>query len=71
MVYAADSPASALLKILVHLKIDPKDLPSTLLLPAPSAIIPYTTNYLFNPLHTEANGARLEVERFPLDLRLI
>ncbi|TWH64166.1 RES domain-containing protein [Azomonas agilis] len=115
VVYAADSPASALLEILVHLEIDPEDLPSTLqlirielpdpaslaeaptlpedwrtnlaftrsvgdrflesrstlLLPVPSAIIPYTTNYLFNPLHIEANGVCLEVERFPLDLRLI
>lgn len=115
VVYTADSPASALLEILVHLEIDPEDFPSTLqlirielpdpvsraeapalpehwrtdqeltrslgdrfledrgalLLPVPSAIIPYTTNYLFNPLHAEASGACLEVERFPLDLRLV
>ena len=43
---------------------------SALLLPVPSAIMPSTTNYLFNPRHPQANSARLEVEDFTPDSRL-
>ncbi|AJE23921.1 RES family NAD+ phosphorylase [Azotobacter chroococcum] len=115
VVYAADSPAGAMLEVLVHLEIDPEDFPTTLqlirvelpdlvsraelpplpehwksdpevtramgdrfldgrsalLLPVPSAIIPCTTNYLFNPAHPEASGASIQAEKFPLDSRLI
>lgn len=115
VVYAADSPASAMLEVLVHLEIDPEDFPNTLqlirielpdsvslaeapslaehwrtdqestrrlgdhfldgrsalLLPVPSAIIPHTTNYLFNPAHPEASRACIQVERFVLDGRLL
>ncbi|MFD2405588.1 RES family NAD+ phosphorylase [Azorhizophilus paspali] len=109
VVYAAESPAGAMLEVLVHLEIDPEDFPATLqlirielpdpvslaelaplpenwksdpeatraigdrfldtrsalLLPVPSAIIPCTTNYLFNPAHPEASGASIRVEQFP------
>ncbi len=43
---------------------------SALLLPVPSAIMPRTTNYLFNPRHPQAHSARLEVEDFTPDSRL-
>lgn len=115
VVYAAASPAGAMLEILVHLEIDPEDFPSTLqlirielpeevaiaeppdladdwvgqieltrtlgdrflqeqgalILPVPSAIIPCTTNYLFNPNHADAATARISTEKFPLDTRLV
>lgn len=41
-----------------------------LLLPVPSAIIPSTVNYLFNPRHPEARGAIIQVEHFTPDTRL-
>lgn len=45
---------------------------SSLLLKVPSAIIPQTYNYLFNPMHPEANQARvIRVTSHPYDRRLI
>ncbi|MNC47069.1 hypothetical protein D3C75_961140 [compost metagenome] len=42
-----------------------------LLLPVPSAIMPHTLNYLFNPLHPGAGQAAIHAEPFNLDQRLI
>lgn len=42
-----------------------------LLLPVPSAIMPHTVNYLFNPLHPGAAKAVINAEPFNLDHRLI
>lgn len=45
---------------------------SSLLLKVPSAIIPQTYNYLYNPLHPDANQARIiRVTSHPYDRRLI
>jgi RES domain-containing protein len=44
---------------------------SELLLPIPSAIMPHTQNYLFNPLHIDSAKARVTVENFSLDSRLL
>ncbi|MBA1242490.1 RES family NAD+ phosphorylase [Pseudomonas japonica] len=41
-----------------------------LLLPVPSAVMPHTTNYLFNPLHPGAALATVTPEAFALDTRL-
>lgn len=41
-----------------------------LLLPVPSAIMPDTTHYLFNPRHPDAQAARVQASRFVLDPRL-
>ena len=116
VVYLADSPASAMLEVLVHLEIDAEDVPDnlkllrieipdsasmhnladhlpeqwednpahtralgdgwlaknqTLLLQVPSAIMPHTQNYLFNPMHAEASSAKVEVETLRLDGRLL
>jgi RES domain-containing protein len=43
---------------------------NALLLPVPSAIIPSTVNYLFNPRHPEAQSATIQVELFTPDSRL-
>lgn len=43
---------------------------SSLLYRVPTAIVPANCNYLFNPAHPEAPGARLEVFDFPADKRL-
>lgn len=115
VVYLADSPASAMLEVLVHLEIDTEDIPDnlrllrvdlpdetsietianlpgqweenvghtralgdawlaagdSLLLQVPSAIMPHTTNFLFNPLHLQAQQATLSVETLRLDGRLL
>src|SRR5690606_27987878 len=116
VVYLADSPASAMLEVLVHLEVDAEDVPDnlkllrieipdsasmqnladhlpeqwednpahtralgddwlaknqTLLLQVPSAIMPHTQNYLFNPQHAEAGLAKVEVETLKLDGRLL
>jgi len=115
VVYLAESPAAAMLEVLVHLEIDAEDVPDnlrllrvdvsddasrqtlaklparweesvqstravgdawlasgdTLLLAVPSAIMPHTTNYLFNPLHPEAAQATVTIERLWLDRRLL
>ena len=114
VVYLAASPAGAMLEVLVHLEIEPEDLPETmqllrielpdtvsqapmpslpqgwshdgeltrsignrflddgpaLLLAVPSAIIPSTVNYLFNPRHAQAHSATFEVISFTPDSRL-
>lgn len=44
---------------------------AALLLPVPSAIMPHTVNYLFNPLHAGAVEAVVSAEPFSLDQRLI
>jgi RES domain-containing protein len=44
---------------------------NSLLLKIPSAIVPFTSNYLFNPLHEDASLAEIEVGSFPLDERLL
>ena len=115
VVYLAESPAAAMLEVLVHLEIDAEDIPdnlrllrvdmpdnvsirqasplpeqweehveqtrtlggswlaegSSLLLAVPSAIMPHTTNYLFNPLHPEADQANVSVESLKLGRRLL
>ncbi|AJQ46509.1 RES family NAD+ phosphorylase [Pseudomonas putida] len=43
---------------------------SALLLPVPSAIMPSTINYLFNPRHAQAQRAKIQVEDFTPDSRL-
>jgi RES domain-containing protein len=117
IVYLADHPAAALLETLVHLEIDPDDLPSTYQLldveipdsvvvdairgsdlPAewrrdnaatqplgdrwlreqrtalsqvPSAITPFTANWLLNPKHPDAAAAKIvNVSSAPFDQRL-
>lgn len=115
VVYLAESPAAAMLEVLVHLEIDAEDVPdslrllrvdvpddascqavsdlpehwedhlvgtralgdawlaanATLLMKVPSAIMPHTDNFLFNPLHPEASQATLLVESLKLDHRLL
>ncbi|MBF7142605.1 MULTISPECIES: RES family NAD+ phosphorylase [Pseudomonas] len=44
---------------------------AALLLPVPSAVMPHTMNYLFNPLHPDAGSATVTAELFSLDSRLI
>jgi RES domain-containing protein len=44
---------------------------AALLLPVPSAIMPHSTNYLFNPLHPDAGHATVTAEVFSLDARLV
>ena len=117
IVHLAESPPAALLERLVHLEIDPDDLPRTYrllevdipdgtafdtvdenelandwhsvdattwaigdrwldagrtsLLRVPSAITPRTFNWLLNPTHPDAVGARIEtVIQAPFDQRL-
>ncbi|NBA93408.1 RES family NAD+ phosphorylase [Pseudomonas sp. R5(2019)] len=43
---------------------------TALLLPIPSAIMPHSQNYLFNPMHMESVKAVLSAETFTLDRRL-
>lgn len=114
--YLADSPATALLEVLVHFEMSIDELPdrftllrielpsspskacvekqlpenwhqqqhltrslgsqwlsegSALLLKVPTVIVPHNSNYLFNPRHPEASLAKLSVEQFPLDPRLV
>jgi RES domain-containing protein len=116
IVYLADHPASALLEVLVHLEVDPEDLPGsyqllavdvpdsipfqsiglqelaagwrdqpeltrdvgdrwlrekqTALLRVPSAIVPFTSNWLANPAHADIAVARIEgVFQVPFDSR--
>jgi len=115
VVYLAETPAGAMLEVLVHLEIDPEDIPDnlrlmrvevpesvsvlavqalpdgweelpeqtrrigsewleqgqSLLLDVPSAIMPHTTNTLFNPRHSEAAQATIIVETLHLDKRLL
>ncbi len=115
VVYLAESPAAAMLEVLVHLEIDAEDIPDnllllrvevaddtplqtsgvlpeqweenvahtrqigdswlsageTLLLAVPSAIMPHTTNYLFNPVHPAASTAAPSIESLRLDSRLL
>ncbi|MHC8314304.1 RES family NAD+ phosphorylase [Pseudomonas sp. LB3P31] len=44
---------------------------SALLLPVPSAIMPHSLNYLFNPMHIDSAKATIAAEPFRLDSRLI
>ncbi|WP_166367167.1 RES family NAD+ phosphorylase [Pseudomonas akapageensis] len=44
---------------------------SALLMPVPSAIMPHTLNYLFNPMHIDSTQAVLTGEVFKLDGRLL
>lgn len=118
IVYLADHPASALVEVLVHLEVDPEDIPvtyqllavdfpehlashaigdeelatswrdrpgltrplgdrwlregQTALLRVPSAIVPFTTNWLLNPAHVDAAHARIaEIVQAPFDRRLL
>lgn len=115
VVYLAETPAGAMLEILVHLEVDQEDFPETLqllkvdipddisvaalpplvtdwvgelsytkglgdaflkasealLMPVPSAIMPHSQNYLFNPMHMDSAKAILTGELFKLDSRLI
>lgn len=43
----------------------------SLLMKVPSAIMPHTNNFLFNPLHPQAQKATLSVETLRLDRRLL
>ena len=43
----------------------------SLLLQVPSAIMPHTTNFLFNPLHPQARLATLSVQTLQLNHRLL
>ena len=118
IVYLAETPADALLEVLVHLEVLESILPDSYqllkatvadtvsrdrlevsaltagwedetsltrrqgdrwlreagsaLLAVPSAIVPETWNWLFNPAHTDAPGIRIEWNRrFPYDGRLL
>ena len=115
VVYLADTPAGAMLEVLVHLEIDPDDFPDnlrlirvelpddvakrsvsdlpdlwedqklltqaigdawlqaneSLLLTVPSAVMPHTNNFLFNPMHPDAAKANVIVETLRLDRRLL
>ena len=44
---------------------------NSLLMEVPSAIMPHTHNFLFNPLHSQASQAMLSVETLRLDRRLL
>ncbi|MCY1185685.1 hypothetical protein D9M71_100960 [compost metagenome] len=44
---------------------------AALLMPVPSAIMPHTLNYLYNPLHIDSTHAVLTCEVFRLDRRLL
>lgn len=118
IVYAASSPASALLEVLVHLELAdldalpdayqllmievPDDLTvvtlekadldsewlvreditrsagdawlgeaNSAVLAVPSAIVPYTQNYLINPAHSDAGQIRVVAQdHYPFDARL-
>ncbi|WP_066455969.1 RES family NAD+ phosphorylase [Castellaniella caeni] len=115
IVYLTETPASAMLEVLVHLEIDPEDVPeqlrlmrihipdalvtsqdalslpddwperqaltqqigdtwleegATALLRVPSAIMPHTDNWLFNPSHPLSGQATLSIETLQLDQRL-
>jgi RES domain-containing protein len=117
-VYLSDHPASALVEVLVHLEVDPEDLPNayqllavdvadettfesietndlptdwtanlgktravgdrwladnqTALLRVPSAIVPFASNWLLNPMHADAAKAHTaNVFRVPFDPRLV
>lgn len=44
---------------------------SALLLPVPSAIMPHTENFLFNPMHVDASAAMVTAELISMDARLV
>lgn len=44
---------------------------AALLMPIPSAIMPHTQNYLYNPMHMDSAKAVLTGEIFKLDNRLL
>lgn len=44
---------------------------SSLLLRVPSVIVPFSFNYLFNPLHSDAENASFSIHQLPLDPRLV
>ena len=44
---------------------------SALLLPIPSAIMPHTENFLFNPMHVDSSAAMVTKELFSMDARLV
>ena len=118
IVYLSDHPASALLEVIVHLEVNPGDLPSsfqlltveiaddiafdmvgtgdlgpnwratpsetqeygvrwlsagkTALLQVPSAIVPYTWNWLLNPRHPDIRKVRVvDVTHAAFDPRLL
>lgn len=115
VVYLAETPAAAMLEVLVHMEIDAEDVPDNLRLPrvqvaddatqqfitdlpgkweenvahtqtignawlatgeslllvGSSAIMPHTSNLLFNPLHEQASQATLTIETLRLDRRLL
>ncbi len=118
IVYLSESPALAMLEVLVHLDMDMSEMPqdyqlleveysqrkgisrlkdfslrdnwvddleltrdigdgwlvssSSLLLRVPSALVPHSYNYLFNPKHPLASEATVvAARRYPFDLRLL
>jgi RES domain-containing protein len=120
VVYMAENPALAMMEVLVHLEIDPEDMPSsyqllgveisqdakieevvlseldkgtpgwkrrvavtrkrtatwftearTPLLRVPSVLIPHSSNFLLNPLHPQANLAKIvSIEKADYDRRI-
>lgn len=44
---------------------------SSLLYQVPTAIVPYNSNFLFNPAHPDAKKVKLSHSTFPLDPRLL
>lgn len=118
IVYLSESPALAMLEVLVHFELDLSEIPETyqllevdyskrtgmshlhknylpaywredleltraigdewlmgsssLLLRVPSAVVPHSYNYLFNPRHVLASDAEIiSARRHPFDARLI
>ena len=68
-----DLPADWQLKLDVTRKFGAKWLRDneSVLLKVPSAIVPQTMNYLFNPLHADARAFRIiEILTYPFDSRL-
>lgn len=118
IVYLSESPALAMLEVLVHFELDPSEIPTTyqllevdynqrtgmshlhknalpddwqddreltraigdewltggssLLLRVPSAVVPHSFNYLFNPRHVAAAKVEIiSVRQYPFDTRLL
>lgn len=118
IVYLSESPALAMLEVLVHFELDLSEIPASyqllevgynqrtgmshlhknslpdgwqddleltraigdewlissnsLLLRVPSAVVPHSYNYLFNPRHTAAGDAEIiNAKKHPFDTRLV
>src|SRR5450631_2567217 len=70
VVYLSENPASALLEVCVHTAANDVP-PEFTLLKIPSAIVPQTANFLFNPLHANASLFHIaEALKYPFDFRI-